>query len=249
MDKKVHQDFLSNLPDLPLKKVIIYILILLIIGFCLSLISITIALILTKVSLLKGSNFDFSIGILAQDLPIAILAFILFYKLNIKKVSLQLNPKRVSRSPLLFFGAIFFIFIIGLIMNLATFATNKDPNSWKFLLNYVNKGVDKITPSYIYLYLTSFIAMLILGIFEEFIFRFTIYRFLRKHGIFLALILSSILFSLIHGNVNISIIIFSIIISLYYEYSNNFLGVVLIHVINNQLMVFYVNYLTYLILR
>lgn len=85
------------------------------------------------------------------------------------------------------------------------------------------------------------ISLLFLSAFmEEFIFRFTIFRFLRRKGFLFAVILSSFLFSLLHLYTPISFIssfVFGILIATYYEYSNSFIKTTIIHTLHNTLIV------------
>lgn len=75
---------------------------------------------------------------------------------------------------------------------------------------------------------------------EEFIFRFTIFRFLRKKGFLLAVILSSFLFSLLHLYSPVSFFssfIFGALMALYYEYSNSIIKTTILHTLHNTIIV------------
>lgn len=75
---------------------------------------------------------------------------------------------------------------------------------------------------------------------EEFIFRFTIFRFLRRKGFLFAVLLSSLLFALMHlyGTISfISSFVFGILMAVYYEYSNSLIKTIILHTLHNTLIV------------
>jgi membrane protease YdiL (CAAX protease family) len=92
----------------------------------------------------------------------------------------------------------------------------------------------------------SGIALFILGgilvpIAEEVFFRGVIYKSLRERlGVATGVILSSLIFGLVHIDIAIAVTAFilGIIIALVYEYSKSLLTAILIHVINNSVKLF-----------
>lgn len=85
------------------------------------------------------------------------------------------------------------------------------------------------------------ISLLFLSAFmEEFIFRLTIFRFLRRKGFLFAVLLSSLLFALmhLHGTISfISSLVFGILMAIYYEYSNSLIKTTILHTLHNTFIV------------
>ena len=245
------EQFLSNLPDEPLKKTIGKIIVLFLFGFILSLILLFISFFVFKINLFSGENKSFLILLILQDLPFIILAILLFYrKISLKNIFSQLliNTSNKSIKMLLIF--LLLDFLVAFILNFVTFGINTSPEKLKWLETYINSSPNTINLSYLILLLTSFLSFTVIAFCEEFIFRFTIYRYLRKHGFILAIISTSILFGILHGNTGfVSTFVFGIIVAIYYEYSNNFFGSVLLHILSNQFIVFYSYFLVYNLIR
>ncbi|GEM_PF-5791937 len=76
------------------------------------------------------------------------------------------------------------------------------------------------------------LALLVIAVYEELMFRVILFRVLRnKLGLILAVIISSLAFTLMHPLVfgSIFIFLFAVILSIYYQYKNNILVPMIIH--------------------
>lgn len=246
---KSHKDFLNNIPQITIKSLFTKITLLLIFGLLLSIVSVIATLVISQ-SNPQGSNLERLVLILSQNLPFFIITIIIFYRKDLKNMWASLTPAVSLKSFKLILIVLTIFLIEGLIVNYIQFGILFTDDKFEFLKNYVSQGEDKITLPYLITLSQSIVLFLAVAFFEEFIFRFTIFRYLRGKGILTALIISSVLFSLAHGSYSaLSIFIFGIIISLYYEYTNYFWGTVLIHLIYNQFILYYTYYLVYLILK
>ena len=75
---------------------------------------------------------------------------------------------------------------------------------------------------------------------EELLFRGVIYTFLRERwGIWLGVLVSSLIFGLMHGNLAVGVtgFLLGIVAALVFEYSKSLWPAVIVHVINNSLKV------------
>lgn len=137
--------------------------------------------------------------------------------------------------------------LLGVIFNSIGFGFLKTPQRWTWLENYVNASPNSITIDYLFSLVGTFFIFMFISLSEEFVFRFTIYRHLRRKGLLFALLITTALFTFVHGVFNLTLVISALIYTLYYEYTNYFVGVVAIHTLNNFLVVYYSYYLTYLL--
>lgn len=247
---EAHLAFLASLPDEPWKKVLLKVALIGIFGFLLSLISVVAALATIKYDPKASGNWKFLMMIVAQDFPVFILTLFLFYRGRFKVIYPELWPRISNKSLLLVIGLLLLNLILGTGFNLITFIFSGSPEAVGWLENYINSGQERITPAYLYLLFQSLTVFVFISFFEEFVFRFTVFRFLRKGGLFVALMVSSILFGFIHGsNGTLGAILFGVLMALYYEYTNNLLLIIVIHAFHNLLIVYYSYFLTYYILQ
>lgn len=249
--KETRQTFLKDLPLESVRSVLLRMLIVFLVGFLLSISLILIILLTLDYNPLKQKSFNYLFTIIVQDISFFLLVFILFYKRNLRQILSQLFPKTVNRAivPVLLFLLI--NLIIGVSITIISFVfAGRNAEVWKWLSNYINSGPSNISVDYLYILFVSLLGWLIVGFFEEFIFRFTLYRFLRKRSFLLALFLSSLIFGLIHGSQGpVGAVIFGVTVALYYEFTNNFWGTVLLHALENVFIVYYSYYLTYYIFQ
>lgn len=246
---KSHKDFLDNIPNISTKSLFAKIVSLSFFGFLFSVVSVIATLVISQSSP-QGSNLERLGLIMSQNLPFFIITVMIFYSKDSKKLWSNLSSDVAVKSPKLILAVLAFFLIEGLITNYVQFGILFTSDKFEFLKSIVSQGEDKITMSYLVILFQSIMLFLVVAFFEEFIFRFTIFRHLRRKGILVALIVSSILFTFAHGSYSaLSIFIFGIVISLYYEYTNYFWGTVFIHLIYNQFILYYSYYLVYLMLK
>lgn len=246
---KSHEDFLNNIPQITIKNLFTKITLLFIFGLLLSIVSVIATLVISQ-SNPQGSNLERLVLILSQNLPFFIITIIIFYRKDLKNMWASLTPIISVKSYKLILVVLAVFLISGLLVNYVQFGILFTDDKFEFLKNFVSQGEHKITLPYLITLSQSIVLFLSVAFFEEFIFRFTIFRYLRKKGILIALVLSSLLFTFAHGlHAGLSTFIFGVLIALYYEYTNYFWGAVLIHLIYNQIIFYYSYYLIYLILR
>lgn len=238
-----HIVFLNSLPDETRRKSLLKILFVGLSGFPLLLIPAVFIIISTKYKFINSNDWIFFLLITAQDMPVFILTLLVFYRKKMIISLKQILQAVSNRSAFLICGVLLVNLIIGTIFSLFRFNLTE-------IKHYINSVNDEITINYFYQLFRSFCFYAIIAFFEEFIFRFTIFRYLRKHGLILALILSSLLFGIVHGSDRLLLsFLFGVVIALYYEYTNYFIGTVIIHALYNLLIGYYSYYLAYLILR
>jgi|688.fasta_scaffold00913_7 membrane protease YdiL (CAAX protease family) len=246
-----HAAFLEALPKIGLKSILKRLLVVFIIGIFLSLISVIIITVGFKIEEPKQSNLEYLLLFSAQHIPLFLTTLFLFYKgIPKKNVLSQLRSKITNKSVWLIGLALLINLILGILLILYsfTYGVRTDIASYQWLTQYINAGESKITLEYLMKISTSLFIFISIAFIEEFIFRFTLYRFFRSKGLLLALLISSGVFAFFHGNAFLDAFIFGVVIALYYEYTNNFFGAVIIHTLTNQFIVFYSYYLAALYL-
>lgn len=225
---EAHREFLNNLPNLSLGKAFFKIILTGILSFVL----IILLILISEGLKLKGNIIENFVYLAA-----VISCYFIFYKGHLRKTLADLLPKTINRS-IKFFLLIFAIdFLIVLVFGLININ-----NSSQELINNAAKQIasESGKKSFLVGLLSSFFIMFIGAAAEEFLFRFTIFRVLRKFGFFFAAIVSSFFFILIHqlsaGSI-ISNLLFGLLMCFYYEYSNSFLRISMIHTIHNLFFV------------
>ena len=123
---------------------------------------------------------------------------------------------------------------------------------WMELPQYANEGVWErmlsVESSWQTLLVSALMLIIVVPIYEEFVFRYVLYRHLRRHiGIALATIISTLFFTVLHLSFDvakeINIIVFlnifalGVALALIFEYSKNIWSAILLHVLNNILAV------------
>ncbi|OGE25309.1 hypothetical protein A3H85_02460 [Candidatus Daviesbacteria bacterium RIFCSPLOWO2_02_FULL_40_8] len=229
IDQSIHNHFLDSLPSISFKEFFIKIFL---IFFSVSLIIYTLH---KPIVQFYSSNYYLSIigsmyPTIIEHLFYITLIAILFYKFELGKLLRQLFPHKVNKSLTLFFTTLALILIIPFVIRLIGGLQ-------------IHPALNEATPNQVIEKLFNPLALLLLSGFlfirafiEEFIFRFVIFRFLRRKGLLISVIISTLLFSLLHqfGFVaSINTFIFGALIALYYEYSNSFLKTVFLHLLNN----------------
>lgn len=244
---KYRKAFLDNLPNVDAKGVIVKAILGVIIGISVSILPTLGILSLESFKNLSSSN-NFVISKLIQDVTLLTIFLLLFYKGSYKKIRNQLSQVNANKSYVVSIGILILLFLITTsIFVFLTRNINLDPSQVGEIENFYSQN---ITLNYLWKSLLGIFFLTIVAFFEEFIFRFTIYRHLRKKSILLALVFSSLLFSLAHGNIAIPFsFIFGIIIALHYEFTNNFTRTFVIHALHNYLNVYYAPYVAYMLLR
>lgn len=240
-NNQARQLFLEELPRESIRKVFLKILLVVLFFLVLSIITY-----LIQATFMPEENL---FAILSFIHPFFILTLVLFYRGRIKEMVSQLFPKIANKSVRLILGILMIELLLGTISGLISFTLLRTPERWDWLEKYVHSGLNEISFEYLQITFLSFVYFLFIAFTEEFVFRFTTYRFLRRRSLLLALLVSSILFTTIHGVFNLNYFIFAIIIALYYEYTNFFVGSVFIHAVHNLFIVFFSRFLTYIILR
>lgn len=246
---KYRRAFLKYLPDQPLKSVSVKVILSLVVGFILSIVSVMGTLVLLS-NWVGTGNQPFIVTKISQDLPLLLIVLIFFYRGRLKESFLEIVPKTANKSLLLIAGSLVTFLAFGVLSTVINYRFIYPPEAWVWLENYIQANPDHISLGYATELSISLVFFIVVAFSEEFVFRFTIYRFLRRHGFLLALVVSSLLFSLLHASTGfVGVLFFAIFITIYYEYTNHFLGAVVIHTFYNLLIPYYVNYLTYLVLR
>lgn len=226
---EAHKKFLNNLPNLSLGKTFFKIILTGILSFVLI---IPLAVISESLEL-KGNvieNFIFYL------IPV-ISCYFIFYRGDLRKTLADLLPKTINRSVKFFLLILTIDFLIVLVFGMIDIN-----NTSQELINDVAKQIASESGKEPFLrgLLSSFFIIFIGAAAEEFLFRFTIFRVLRKFGFFFAAITSSFLFVLIHQlsiSSIISVLLFGLLMCFYYEYSNSFLRIAMIHTIHNLFFV------------
>lgn len=246
-----HAAFLEALPKVGFKSNLKKLLVVFIVGIFLSLVSVIIITVGFKIEEQKQSNLEYLILFSAQHIPLFLTTLFLFYKGTPKKNVLSQLKSKITNKSVLLIGLVLLINLllgIALILYAFTYGGRTDTASYQWLAQYINAGESKITLEYLMKITTSLFIFIGIAFIEEFIFRFTLFRFFRSKGLVIALLISSGLFAFFHGNAFLDAFIFGVIIALYYEYTNNFFGAVIIHTFTNQFIVFYSYYLASLYL-
>lgn len=217
------------------------------IGLSLGIVLSTVVLITLNLDIMDKST-SFVVSKLVQDVAIFGSLLVLFYRRSFKKILTQLLHANSNKS--------YIPSVITLLILLAITTTvfiflylwfGYDDTQSKVLQEYYNQD---ITIEYLKGSFFVFLFYLVGAFFEEFIFRFIMFRHLRRHGLLLALLISSVLFSLMHGNIGIPFsFVFGVAIALHYEITNNFFRSVAIHALHNYLSVYYASYIAYLLFK
>lgn len=225
----IHKQFLESLPVVSLKG---FILKTLFIFFSVSLI--TYFLQGSIVQFYKSQPYLNIIGAvyptIIEHLFYIVFILALFYKFNLKILVKQLFYQKINRSLSLLLVFLAIIILVPLLIRISN-GLQIHPVLKEAASNQV---IGKLFNPLAFLLFTVY--LFIRAFVEEFIFRFVIFRFLRRKGLLLSIIISALVFSLLHqfgikGSINT--FIFGIIIAFYYEYSNSFLRTVFLHLLNN----------------
>lgn len=228
--------FIAHLPVVTMRVVVFKLITTIIAGLILSIVFVTFGAFLIEQTGLSNQH-SYSLMIILQDLGILIVTLVVFYR-NKNINIFPTNPKRTNKlRKHLLLGNIIFVVLFTLITQTISLVHNYS-DTISSLQKYINMGEDRITINYLFNYLIGFITLIFIAFTEEFIFRHTFFRFLRKHGLILSILFSSILFHIIHGQIFHIGFVYGIILCLYYEYTNDFKGIVITHTINNFLLSF-----------
>jgi len=243
---ETRKSFLSQLPNETFKKVVIKIILLFSIGILVSSILAILGVGVVELTNLT-SNFSFSLIIFLQNIGFLSVTLLLFYKGNLGE-TITKNKKETNKLRCYLVGGnILFILLLFSVIAILSLMFNK-LDSIESYQKIVDLGEDKVTVSYIGNYLLTLLTFLFIAFSEEFVFRHTIYRFLRRYGMVLAILVSSILFYIVHEQIIHIGFIYGVILCLYYEYTNDFKGLVLTHTINNILLTFVPFYVAYIVI-
>jgi len=237
---EARKEFLMALPQLSLQKIILKIIfaIILVFSFIALYIGIT-----EMVGFKTGSLREPYTNRIMEDYVFlvagVVLTYLVFYKRSIRNLLGSLFPKKANRSLKLFI----FVLIIDLLIVL--FFAIFDIKNWDQRILNENKVkiISEMGSKRGQLLINSLLISLILfanAAAEEFIFRFTLYRFLRKYGFLLAVFISSLFFFSIHYFTLRSIIqhlLFGALMCFYYEYSNSILRTTIIHTFHNLILI------------
>ncbi len=190
----------------------------------------------------------FTIGTVTQNILLLLFFVLLFYSKSYKNIKGQLFQKYSNKSYIVTISVILLLFIITTaVFILSNNGLKLDENQLAEVAKYYDQP---ITITYLFSSFFGLFFYLITAFFEEFIFRFTIYRFLRRSGLVLALAISSLLFALVHGGTSVPFsFIFGIFAALHYEQTNSFTRTVVIHALHNYLNIYYASYLAYILLK
>lgn len=244
---KYRQDFINNLPAAPFKKTLLKSIFVLVVGIILSFI-LTIALL--SFDFIKNFVPEHVTGKFVQDFSIAALVLVFFFRSSISKLKGKLFPKATYKSYLATLFTLLFLFLITLAIFISLTIISQANRSEAQLKEIESFYSQKMDFGYLLQSFSGLLFLLIGAFFEEFIFRFTIFRFLRKKGLVMSLVISSLLFSLVHGNMAIPFsFLAGLIFALHYEYTNNFTRTFIIHALHNYFNVYYASYVTYLFIK
>lgn len=237
--------FFDSLPSQPIKKVLIKLLLLLTTGFSIGIV--LVGLFGSLINKIRPSELKMPVVLFLQNSPLLILLLFFFYGKSSKNLLKQLFPKTANRSILL---TLLFYFVLLILMVLIFYiAALKD--GFNSYLNATSEIFNqKTTFTYIIKSLLGFLIYLLLAAFEEFVFRFTFFRYIRKKGLMFALIISSIIFSFSHMNIGIPFsFLVGILLALHYEYTNSFAKTVFLHAFHNYFNIYYSMYFVTLMIK
>lgn len=237
--------FLKSLPTKHIKYPLLKSILVLIIGLPLSFILLGFSGFF--IDQIKIQNINSFLGIVIQNSPFLLLCLIFFYKKDYKKLLVKIISKNKNKSTLitiLFFAILFIVsFLIVFILEISNSSSGASNN----LDKYFNST---LSFEYVMNSLLGLLMFVVLAAFEELVFRFTIFRHLRKKGLIYSLIISSLLFSLLHANIGIPFsFVAGIVFALHYEYTNNIISTILLHGLHNYLNIYYAGYFAYQLLK
>lgn len=180
---------------------------------------------------------EFIVDGIINGILVIILAPILFYN-SPKQLITQLTsldaPLILRHSFILCTAS----FLMGFIAILITLSLN--PNEVKSIMNPPQNYTTPIFNNYLLDLIMFALFCAIVSLSEEILYRGGVFRALRvKFKPIIALIISSLIFSAIHGFQSITqtiiTFIFGFIIAFYFEYKNNLLVPIIVHFVNNFL--------------
>lgn len=214
----------------------------LVIGYVLGIVMAGLMGILT--SHIKIPGFQLLIATLAQNLPVLLLLYLFLYKKDKSDLLVLLFPKKQKSSIFISTITYFALFIFTFIGLYIFYLNAGNKNDLAGMFEY------QLDNTYLLTSMLGLVTYLILAFMEELIFRFTIFRYLRKRGLVVALLASSLLFAVVHMNVGIPFaLVAGIIFALHYEYSNSIIATTVVHAIHNYATFYYSSYLIYLLTK
>ena len=244
---KFRQEFISSLPSASFKASLLKSIVVLVIG---TVLSIVLSVLLFSLDALKDLMSEFAISKLVQDLVISALIIIVFFRSTMPKTKGLLLPKVRYKS---YAASLFTLFTLFLIVSVAFISlaissqTNLSETQLEEIKNFYSQKMDF---NYLIKSAQGLLFLLIGAFFEEFVFRFTIFRYLRRRGFLLSLVASSLLFSLVHTTTGIPFaFIAGLIFAIHYEYTNNLVTTSIVHAFHNYFNVYYASYVAYLFIR
>lgn len=240
---KIHNNrraFLNSLPSdserIPLVKIIGVLLLGIILSF-------VFVIAFSPVIQRVHPNFQQFAGVTIQDFPIISLFIWMYYRYRKSHNSIVANLSPAKRhntrlitifSYLLMFGVTFFVFYLMM-------RTSNEPINYTDVSSFYEA---EINTRYVMMSLLGLVFYFMLAFFEEFVFRFVIFRNLRAKGLVYAVVISSLIFAIAHMNIGLPFsFLAGVIFALHYEYTNSLLATAALHALHNYLSFFYASYL------
>ncbi|TVR14032.1 MAG: CPBP family intramembrane metalloprotease [Balneolaceae bacterium] len=197
-------------------------------------------LILNFREILTGFYLDLSVSIVIYLIPLALIVYA-FSKKELNLLPILKSTGQHARDMIMVVPLILFsISVIWVTILLLSLASSDLAQGYLDFLNSIEM-LETTSESPLYHYLLLFIGVAILpSLFEELVFRGAmVERFGRKHGFKTGVILSSVLFGILHVDV-VGAIFFGVILSLIYLKTSSLFLPILIHLINNGLVVVFI---------
>lgn len=235
---EARESFLFLLPNETLKKVATSTILLFLIGFIVSLVFVIIGVVIIETAKLT-TKLSFPLMVFLQDTGFLVVTLLLFYRGSLVKIVPRSKEVKISNKLRLYLviADVMFVLLFTFGVSIVSFALDRSGTlSWFRML--INLGEDKVTVSYSLNYALTVVTILFIAFSEELVFRHTLFRFFRRHGLVLSIFVSSVLFHIVHGQIIHIGFIYGMILCLYYEYTNDFKGLVLTHTIHNLLLTF-----------
>ena len=189
---------------------------------------------------LTGFYLDLYVGIIIYLVPLALIVYA-FSKKELNLLPILKSTGKHTKDVIMVIPLIIFsISVVWVTILLLNLASADVAQGYLDFLNSIEM-LETTPESPLYHYLFLFIGVAILpSLFEELVFRGAmVERFGRKHGFKTGVILSSVIFGILHLDV-IGAILFGVILSLIYLKTSSLFLPILIHLINNGLVVVFI---------